>query len=130
MRNLKGCIFATILIFSQSWFIAPVFAEAPIKIGVLDLRAIRAKSLAIKDVRSKIEKYRKVFQIDIKKEEDALRLANQKLAKRRTLLSPEAFAQERRLFEQKVVGVQKLVRQHKVILDRALNDAMVIVEKK
>jgi len=102
----------------------------PLRIGVLDLRAIRTKSLAVKDIRKQVEQYRKIFQADIKREEDALRLANQKLAKRRTLLSPDAFAKERRLFEQKVVSVQKLVRQQKVELDRTLNSAMLIVEKK
>ena len=107
-----------------------VTAQVPLKVAVLDLGAIRANSLAIKDIRAQIEKYRKGFQADIKKEEDTLRVANQELAKKRTLLGPEAFANERRLFEQKVVGVQKLVRQRKLDLDSALTEAMLVVEKK
>ena len=108
----------------------PATAQVPLKIGVLDLKAIRANSLAIKDIRTQIENYRQGFQADIKKEEDALRIANQELAKKRTLMGPEAFANERRLFEQKVVGVQKLVSQRKIDLDRALTQAMLVVEKK
>lgn len=108
----------------------PATAEVPLKVAVLDLKAIRTNSLAIKDIRAQIEKYRQGFQADIKKEEDALRIANQALAKKRTLLGPEAFANERRLFEQKVVGVQKLVSQRKIDLDRALTQAMLVVEKK
>ena len=58
----------------------PATAQVPLKIGVLDLKAIRANSLAIKDIRTQIENYRQGFQADIKKEEDALRIANQELA--------------------------------------------------
>ena len=105
-------------------------AQVPLKVAVLDLNAIRANSLAIKNIRAQIEKYRQGFQANIKKEEDALRVANQELAKKRTLLGPEAFANERRLFEQKVVGVQKLVRQRKIDLDSVLTKAMLVVEKK
>ena len=108
----------------------PATAQVPLKVAVLDLNAIRTNSLAIKNIRAQIEKYRQGFQADIKKEEDALRVANQDLAKKRTLLGPEAFANERRLFEQKVVGVQKLVRQRKLDLDSALTEAMLVVEKK
>ena len=108
----------------------PATAQVPLKVAVLDLNAIRANSLAINNIRAQIEKYRQGFQDDIKKEEDALRVANQELAKKRTLLGPEAFANERRLFEQKVVGVQKLVRQRKLDLDSALTEAMLVVEKK
>ena len=129
MRKLASQLIASILIYAQFGFFTPTNAQEPLKIGVLDLRAIRAESLAIKSIRNKIEQYRKIFQTNIKKEEDALRVANQELAKRRTLLSPDAFAKERRLFEQKVVKVQKLVRQHKIDLDRTLNNAMVVVEK-
>ena len=130
MRKIIIGSIASVIIYLQFGHISHGSAEEALNIGVLDLRAIRAKSLAVKSIRSKIEKHRQVFQTEIKKEEDALRIANQKLAKRRTLLSPDAFAKERRLFEQKVVRVQKLVRKHKVDLDRTLNNAMLVVEKK
>lgn len=104
--------------------------QAPLKVGILDLAAIRKGSVAIKDIRAQVEKFRQGFQAEIKKEEDALQSANQELAKKRTLLGPEAFAKERRLFEQKVVGVQKLVRQRKTDLDRVFSKAMLAVEKK
>lgn len=110
--------------------INPAFAQAPLKIAILDLEAIRKKAVAIKDIRAQIAKYRKEFQADIKKEEDALQSANKELAKKRTLLGPEAFAKERRLFEQKVVGLQKLVRQRKIELDRSLAKSMLVVERK
>ena len=130
MRKIIILFVSAVLFSAQFGLNCAVSSEVPLRIGVLDLRAIRTKSLAVKDIRKQLEQHRKIFQADIKREEDALRLANQKLAKRRTLLSPDAFAKERRLFEQKVVSVQKLVRQQKVELDRTLNSAMLMVEKK
>ena len=130
MRKFIKRITAAVLISLPFIFISEAIAEKPLKIAVLDLNAIRTKSIAIKSIRTQIEKYRKTFQKNIKKEEDALRVANQKLAKRRTLLSPDAFAKERRLFEKNVVVVQKLARQHKLDLERSLNKAMLVVEKK
>ena len=103
MRKLIKRITVAVLISLPFISISEAIAEKPVKIAVLDLNAIRTKSIAIKSIRTQIEKYRKTFQKNIKKEEDALRVANQKLAKRRTLLSPDAFAKERRLFEKNVV---------------------------
>ncbi|MBT7248835.1 MAG: OmpH family outer membrane protein [Rhodospirillaceae bacterium] len=102
----------------------------PLKIAILDLDAIRRQSIAVKDIRDQITGYRKGFQADIQKEEDALRSANQELAKKRTILSSEAFAKERRQFEQKVISVQKLVQKSKLNLDRAQAKAMLALEKK
>ena len=129
-RKLLIKSFALGIMAVAAGFTVPAIAQVPLKVAVLDIKAIRMNSLAIKDIRAQIEKYRQGFQADIKKEEDALRIANQELAKKRTLLGPEAFANERRLFEQKVVGVQKLVSQRKIDLDGALTQAMLVVEKK
>lgn len=103
-------------------------AERPLRIIVLNLEEIRREAAVVKNVREQIAGYRKGFQADIQKEEDALRTANQELAKKRTILSPEAFAKERRQFEQRVVGVQKLVQKRKRQLDQAQIDAMLKVE--
>lgn len=104
-------------------------ADRPLKIIVLNLDEIRRKAAVVKNIRDQIADYRKGFQAGIQKEEDALRTANQELAKKRTILSPEAFAKERRQFEQRVVGVQKLVQKRKRQLDQAQVEAMFKVEE-
>ena len=43
----------------------PASAQVPLKVAVLDLNAIRTNSLAIKDIRAQIEKYRQGFQANI-----------------------------------------------------------------
>lgn len=104
--------------------------EPALKIAILDLDMIRREAAVVKSIRAQIDEFRKGFQADIQKEENALRSANQELAKKRTLLAPDAFAKERRQFEQKVIGVQKLVQKRKIELDRAQTKAMIEVEKK
>ena len=44
-------------------------------------------------------------------------------------MSPDAFAEERRTFEKRVVELQRAVQGRKRGLDRALNDAMFKVQK-
>ncbi len=100
------------------------------KVVVLNLEAIRRESKAVRDIRAQIGEFRKTFQTEIQKEEEALRTANQELAKKRTILAPDAFAQERRQFEQRVVEVQRMVQGKKQSLDKAQADAMLKVENK
>ena len=51
------------------------------------------------------------------------------MTRQRTILSPDAFAEKRRLFEEKVVGVQRLVQQRQRELDASRNKAMAEVNK-
>lgn len=104
-------------------------ASAGIKIAVVDINIILRDALAFKSIRRQIGEFRKTFQDEIKKEEEALRNANQELARQRTLLSAEAFADKRREFEQKVVAVQRLVRQRKQNLAKSQSDATGQIQK-
>ena len=107
-----------------------VAPEYGINIAVLDLETIRRKASVVKDIRAQITVFRKGFQADVEREEKALREANQELAKKRTILTPESFAEERRKFEQRVVEVQRIVQQRKQSLAKVRGDAMVQVEGK
>jgi outer membrane protein len=120
----------TLLAFFIFIIIAPAnspLAQAtknPINIGVIDINMIVRDALAFKSIRKQIDKYRKVFQTEIQKEEEALRNANKELTRQRTLLSAEAFAEKRGNFEKRVGEVQRLVQQRKQNLDRAQGAAM------
>lgn len=110
------------------WSIAPVkhssAQEATIKIAVIDINTILREGKAFQAIRDQISKYRETFQSEIQKEEEALRNANQELARQRTLLSPEAFAEKRQEFEKRVAEAQRLVQQRKVNLDRVQAETM------
>ena len=97
-------------------------------IAILDLVSIRREALAVKDIHAQIAEFQKAFRTDVQKEEEALRVANQELAKKRSILAPEAFAEERRKFEQKVVAVQRSVQERKRALDKSQADASVKIE--
>jgi outer membrane protein len=99
-------------------------AGGAVKVAVIDINSIIRDGFAFNAIREQIGKYRQVFQAEIQKEEEALRNANQELARQRTLLTVEAFAEKRRNFEKRVAGVQRLVQQRKKNLDRAQGEAM------
>ena len=104
-------------------------ASNDIKIGVIDINMIIRDALAFNAIREQIAKYRKVFQTEIQKEEEALRNANQELTRQRTLLSAEAFTEKRRDFEKRVTEVQRLVQKRKQNLDRVQGAAMGKIQK-
>ncbi len=108
---------------------APKVIPIIIPLGVLDVRAILRNAGAVKSIRDQITKYGNQFEKEVQKERDDLRKANQELARQRTILAPEAFAEERRKFEQKVVDVQRLVQKRQRELDKSRDEAMAAVNK-
>ncbi len=100
-----------------------------IPLGVLDVQAILREAAAVKDIRGQITKYGTDFEKEIEKKRGDLRKANQELARQRTILSPEAFAEKRREFEQQVVKLQRLVQKRQRELDKSRKIAMDTVNK-
>lgn len=98
------------------------------RLAIVDVDAIMRESSVVKGIRTQILEYRKKYETEFKKEEQELRAANQDLAKKRTILSPEAFAEERRKFERRVVDVQRLVQVRKQDLEKVQGTAMAKVE--
>lgn len=96
---------------------------------VLDIGKIRRDAASVKSIREQIINYQNQLQSEIQKEQDAVRKAQQELAKKQTLLAPEAFADERRKFEQRIVGVQQMVQDRRRKLEEAQTNAMLQVER-
>ncbi len=101
--------------------------DIPFPIAVLDVGTILRDATAVQDIQAQINVYGTKYEKEIEKEREAIRNANQELARQRTILSPDAFAEKRRLFEQRVVEVQQLVQQRQRELDKSRNDAMIKV---
>lgn len=110
-------------------------AQAPenpgllVKMAVIDVQAILRNATAVKSVRTQIDKYRVSFQGEIEKEEKEIVTANEELGRQRAILAPEAYNDERRKFEGRVVDAQRLVQQRKQSLNEVLNQAMGEVQK-
>jgi Skp family chaperone for outer membrane proteins len=100
-----------------------------LSVAILDLNSIRRESLVVTNIRLQIDTFREDFRKKILKEEVALKAANQDLAKKRDILTPDEFSKERRKFQQKVAALQRLVQQSKQALEQTRSNAMVEVEK-
>lgn len=103
--------------------------EVQIPVAIIDVQVILVDAKAVKNIREQITKFGTQFEEEIEKERNEIRTANQELARQRTILSPEAFAEKRRKFEQRVVKVQRLVQQRQRELDKSRNEAMIVLNK-
>ena len=94
------------------------------RVAVVDMATVMAKAKAPQSIRAQINEKRKAFQVEIQKEEKELRDGNQELARQRTIMSPEAFKEERRKFEERFVAAQRKMQERRLTLDRARAAAM------
>jgi outer membrane protein len=92
--------------------------------AVIDYQRILREAAAARSIRAQIESRRKAYQGEISKEEQRLYEADKAFAKQRSLLTPEAFAEKRRAFEEDVSEVQRLVQQRRRELDRVAEIAL------
>lgn len=101
---------------------------APVVI-VVDIQQIQQEAAAYKAIQSQLDAQRDVYQKEIAAQEEKLRGADQELARQRTILSQEAFAQKRREFDQQVADIQRSVQVRKRTLDQAYAEAVGQVRK-
>ena len=80
--------------------------SVPLKIVTVDITAIRAKADATKSINVQLLKIKEIITSQLQAEEKTLREANAELARKRTLLAPDAFVAERKKYEQRVVAFQ------------------------
>lgn len=98
-------------------------------VAVVDMQKILQESTAAKNIRQQINSKRDAYQAQITKEEENLRNEEKKIAEKRSALSPEAFEQERKKFNDKFVKVQRNVQEKRSKLDLALKQSLSIVNK-
>jgi Skp family chaperone for outer membrane proteins len=91
---------------------------------VVDYARILRDSKAARSIRDQVESRRKVYQDQIAKEEKRLFDADKELGKQRSVLSPEAFAEKRKAFEQDVMGVQRMAQDRRRQLDQVAAAAL------
>ncbi|MGH6896686.1 MAG: OmpH family outer membrane protein [Geminicoccaceae bacterium] len=101
--------------------------EVPTAVAVvIDYQRILREAAAARSIRAQIEARRQVYQEEVSREEQRLHEEDKEFARQRSVLSPEAFAEKRRQFEQDVADVQRLVQERRRELDRlsaaALNE--------
>jgi Skp family chaperone for outer membrane proteins len=104
----------------------PVAAQQlpPAVAAVIDYQRILRDAAAARSIREQIESRRMSYQTEISKEEQRLYEADKAFAKQRSVLSPEAFAEKRKAFEEDVSEVQRLVQERRRELDRVAEIAL------
>ncbi len=100
---------------------APIAAQqlSPTVIAIVDYEKIRRDSLAFRDIREQLKQRSQLYQEEINKQEQGLRIANQEITRQQTILAPDAFDQKRREFETQVSQVQLSAQTRKRELDEA-----------
>lgn len=110
MRPFWPCLIIVSFILSglpEAWPVAPALAEEGPVIAVLDVERILRVSQAAKSLREEVDKKRSVYQAELRKQEEALRAADQELARQRAILSTEAFAAKRQELQQQAAKLQR-----------------------
>lgn len=99
-------------------------AAKPTLIGILDTQKVLRESVAMRGLSKQMEGRRNSFQEELRQREDALRAADQELARQRSILSTEAFAEKRSELEQQVASLQRQVQTRRKELDRVYGQAV------
>jgi Skp family chaperone for outer membrane proteins len=81
-----------------------------LKLGMVDVTKVTQGSLLAKDIARKIDTTRRKFMNEIKSEETSLRKLDGELQKKRIILSPDSFADEKRKFTRKRSALNKMVQ--------------------
>ena len=95
----------------------PVFA-------IIDIQRVLRESIAVKSLSRDIEEKKGRYQGELRKKEEALREADQELARQRSILSAEVYAQKRGELEQKVATHQREARKRKRGLEQLFASGM------
>ncbi len=112
---------------STAWPHGPAVAQdtlPPAVAAVIDYQRILRDAGAARAIRDQVEARRKLYQDEIAKEEQRLHEADKELARQRSVLSADAFADQRSEFESDVAGVQRMAQERRRQLDQAAAAAL------
>lgn len=126
---------APALVLALVWAVAasPALAQSgkmtSPTIAVIDMQKIMRESKAVQSIQEKIEAQRSNYQQDLSRKEQALREADEELARQRTILSSEAFEEKRQQLEGRASQLQRDIQKRKRELDRNYGQAIQEVQR-
>lgn len=91
----------------------------PATAAVVDVQRIFKDASAARAISDQVEARRRLYQEEIAKEEQRLHDSDKEIARQRTTLNPESYADKRRDFESQVAEVQRKVQERRRQLDQA-----------
>ncbi len=101
---------------------------APPVIAVIDLQKVRRDSIAVQALSKRIAEQKVHHQDELREQERTLREADQELARQRSILSPEAYANKRGDLERRIASLQRDARARKRALDKLFAKGMAQVQ--
>jgi outer membrane protein len=132
-RHFQSLVIGGLLagVLAAPWSIGGALAQKlpNAVIAVIDYQRILRDAAAARSIRDQIEARRKAYQDEISKQEQRLNEADKAVTKQRSLLTPEAYAEKRRQYEQDVAQVQTMVQQRRRELDSVSAAALNEVKK-
>lgn len=103
---------------------APADPLSTARIAVLDIERVRRNAVAVKSIRSQLGSYLEVYRTDTQKEEQEIRAAQDELAGKRSTLSQEGYAAERKKLEDRLADAQARVQRRRQALEQVNMEAM------
>jgi Skp family chaperone for outer membrane proteins len=98
-------------------------ATPALKIAIVDIAMVRSSAVANKKIGEQLLKIQNDINAELQTEEKALRDANAALAGKRNLLAAEAFATERKKYEQQVSAYQNKRQESLNVMNQKVKEA-------
>lgn len=96
----------------------------PAVAAVIDYQRITRDAKAARSVRDQVESRRELYQQEIAKEEQRLHEVDRELGRQRSVMTQEAFEEQRRRFDEDVARVQRMVQDRRRQLDQVTAAAL------
>ena len=104
-------VFLLLVILGSFTVAAQDNKKAVVKLGIVDLAEVTRKSFMSKDIARQIDKKRKMFRAEIKKEEGKIREISENLEKQRDVLSKDKFNEKMQSLRKRTIELQRKVQQ-------------------
>ena len=104
-------VFLLLVILGSFNVVAQDNKRAVVKLGIVDLAEVTRKSFMSKDIARQIDKKRKIFRAEIKKEEGKIREMSDNLERQREVLSKDKFNEKMQSLRKRTIELQRKVQQ-------------------
>ncbi len=101
--------------------------EPPV-FSIIDVQKVLRGSTAVTALARAIEERRGTYQAELRKQEESLREEDRELARQRSVLSADAYAEKRSELERKVATLQRQAQKRKRRLDQLFANGMARVQ--
>lgn len=107
----------------------PVESPTEFRVAVINYPSLTRKALIFKDASKQVGAYRTAFQEAVKAADGEVRRVNEELGRKRAILAPDAYAAERRKYEEQVAQLNAKVKERERAMREMEQKAEEVVNK-